>query len=1377
MRCVVFLCRFFLLKRAIRAIRRLKELRAAALKRSNELRGMLLEEYKVKAFQNVSLRLFDLPHQPRRMRQAMRIWRTWREQTKLKAKLKDIRGDGLSALHQAEEEWLDAMSGLSRANEMNASNVNIDYAMEALKAASVCRGMTHAQLRALREKTRTISVHARERVGATVTRDELTILVEGDIELRGSVELDVSERGGGEARAMSTTCSRPGMILNSLMDILEHIPERGGVKDDPMSADENAKPDADAIVTSRTCADSKGPPSPKTSSVERVRVSLTVGDAGAKSREPSRVSARAGDRGCVLAVVSMADYHKCAGYIIGTQGVALKLAAGFTAICKYLCMVGDIKTLWVSPRTADDGNTAAGGGGAQAISSMNYAEREEEEDEEAPLACASALVRFLGKDAARMIDATKVRETLERGGYRRRSKPIKTSGGGFFSSRKSGAVAPLPTEETSVVLEAKVYSPGALVLEQGASAAALIIEHGSLEAFLGAVPQGVEKPPRPNMSTSSASARRSTTSDAPIFTATMGDVVGGHLMLTGQRSGLTIRAGRNGAVVVALPLSASARLARAVPDIHRASAVDLARRVRAAPSSLVWDRCGAEMDMLEAGESLQPQNGGVHVVVTGCLREQMEESITRAASSGNLLTRRKKSLGDVKMNASNLSMAPGYIVSPGEATGEDSVLTESSATDFTSPKLRRASSGAPSRIVARAVRDSQVLWISSAGLDTLALAAPAAFVRLARGLGVREANRSVAFLSTNAHASQNIPGISQPQTTSTRSTAPKTVSIIPVTEGAALNLDEFCHSLTYALRKICRVRAVDSASRLTELGQAAIGPLAEEATANWLSQLESAYDVVVLKGDPFPSPWCTQCARHSDLVLLVASAEDAAPLPSEGRALQERLLHGQGETKLQRTLLAQRELVILHQDAEHTPTNTKLWLEAFSVRRHHHVAMRAPCGLTPSHAARLARSLRQISVGVVFGGGGARGLAHVGVLAALEEEGVPIDAVGGTSIGAMVGGAFARDPSALLVRATAGKFAKEMSSVWRRLMDITIPIVSYFTGTGMNIGLRSTFGATKIEDCWLPFFCCTLDLISCVPMVHRNGTLWRYVRASMALVGFLPPVCDTEPGQDAKLHVLVDGGYVNNLPTDVMRALGARYVIAVDVAGEGLPGQSLKPWGDGISGSMLLLRSLLPRWLGGGHSIPTMADMQGQLPFVTDTFKSQTRLGDVDVYIRPDVASYGILEFNKYSHIVAAGYNAGIKLAREWKSQNPDVALLLEQGSQIRKGLLGASAHRARKANMPSATHSRESDLDDLASGGDDGDGDLGFGRNDAMMALTENALLSDFEDDEAVRRKRGGAALHRTHSDCANGAASSMWTPEPTTRRRSRTMHASDED
>ena len=190
----------------------------------------------------------------------------------------------------------------------------------------------------------------------------------------------------------------------------------------------------------------------------------------------------------------------------------------------------------------------------------------------------------------------------------------------------------------------------------------------------------------------------------------------------------------------------------------------------------------------------------------------------------------------------------------------------------------------------------------------------------------------------------------------------------------------------------------------------------------------------------------------------------------------------------------------------------------------------------------------------------------------------------------------------MLTRIIARRLAVHMSSTWNQLMDLTIPVVSYFSGFRMNKVLEPLFRGAKIEDCWLPFFCMTLDLVSCVPIVHRNGTLWRYVRASMALVGFLPPLCDWAPREAAgaegtdpssprtsldgktsesaartsldrprselpddtkptrgrrlsrvgrqepgKLHVLVDGGYVNNCPTDVMRAMGALVIVAVDV--------------------------------------------------------------------------------------------------------------------------------------------------------------------------------------------------------------------------------------
>lgn len=1316
-----------MLKRAVRAIRRMKELRAAALKRSNELKGMLLEEYKIRTFQSVSLKLFDMPHQPRRMRQAVKIWRSWRLQTKLRARLNDIRGDGLNVLHKTEEDLRLAMEAHGIATEDGQKRVtNVDRTLDALVDSAVCRGMSEEALKTLRSKARTVVVRAGERVGETVTREELTILVEGDVNLRGQVDSDVSVRGDGEAKSMVTLCSRPGTCLNSFMDILEHTPKS-------IAEAKRVEEGTPSATEQRPVGPGESPAS------DRVRVRLTFGaEKDWTNRDRMRVSARAGDRGCVLAVMSMADYHECAGAVVGIQGIALKLSVGFSALCKYLGMLGDMRALWVD-------------------TSMDTTAKVTNEPD-SPLACEQVLEEFFGKKAAEAVDTRGVLKEMERAGHRPRSDSAENTPdkrGGFFGSRKpkkpAGEVkSPIAS---AIAISAKSFPAGATVMIRGTAPAALVIEHGSLEAIDGEAPgYSRSRPPL-----SGAAPRKS--SAQPIFTANVGEVVGAHLLLTGQRSGLTFIAGPGGVCVATLPMSVIARLARSTPNILHNAAVKLARRVRCAPTSLVWDRCGTEMEMLEAGEALNLRDGGVHVVVTGCLREQLEDhAISRTNSANNLRMRRKLASG--KSSSTYASAMPGCVISPGEATGEESALLGSSPQPQASPWKRRGAQPIPSkRFRARAVRDSQVLWISSAGLDTLAIGAPMAFVRLARGLGVREAQRSAA-LSDSSTVASSVPGVNQ----TIPSNAPKIVSVIPVTEGAAVHLDEFCHSLVFALKKICKVRTVDSACRLAELGQSAIGPLAQEATANWLSQLEAAYNVIILKGDPFPSPWCAQCARHSDTILLVANASDQAPAPSEGQALQDRLLHGQGADKLQRMLLAQRELVLLHQDADTTPKDTKSWLTAFSVQRHHHIAMNTPAGLVPSHAARLARSLRQLSVGLVMGGGGARGLAHVGVLAALEEEGVPIDAVGGTSIGAMVGGMYARDPSALLVRIMVTKFAKEMTSFWGRIMDFTIPVVSYFTGWGMNRALGLNLGESKIEDTWLPFFCCTLDLISCMPIVHRNGTLWRYIRASMALVGFLPPVCDTERSGERNMHVLVDGGYVNNLPTDVMRALGAHYVIAVDVAGEGLDDRTLVPWSDGISGMWLLLRSLLPRWLGGGHSIPTMADMQGQLPFVTDTFKHHTRLDDIDVYIRPRVSMYGILDFGKYTPIIRQGYEHGLRLARKWKSDNPDVALLLEQGSEIRKGLTRERERRMRKSNLPSVNNSRESLVSDsgeplfdtIGEGNESGDDD-----DDALGLETHHeGVLSDVDDDVKTALTRTLSAMN----------AHPTWTPAPRRRSRPRT-------
>lgn len=99
-----------------------------------------------------------------------------------------------------------------------------------------------------------------------------------------------------------------------------------------------------------------------------------------------------------------------------------------------------------------------------------------------------------------------------------------------------------------------------------------------------------------------------------------------------------------------------------------------------------------------------------------------------------------------------------------------------------------------------------------------------------------------------------------------------------------------------------------------------------------------------------------------------------------------------------------------------------------------------------SDFARLARRLCGKSIGVVLGGGGARGISHIGVLRALSEQGIPIDMVGGTSIGAFVGGLYAREGDLVATFGRAKRFSGRMSTLWRVLTDLTYPVVAYTTG-------------------------------------------------------------------------------------------------------------------------------------------------------------------------------------------------------------------------------------------------------------------------------------------------------------------------------------------
>jgi NTE family protein len=290
-------------------------------------------------------------------------------------------------------------------------------------------------------------------------------------------------------------------------------------------------------------------------------------------------------------------------------------------------------------------------------------------------------------------------------------------------------------------------------------------------------------------------------------------------------------------------------------------------------------------------------------------------------------------------------------------------------------------------------------------------------------------------------------------------------------------------------------------------------------TAAWFNGIEEANDYVVYVADPEPSGWTRQCCRQADVVLLLAPAE-AAPRPWPAGITEAALARG-----------ARVELALLH-DERIEAGAARRWLAASPVAQHHHI-------INPADLGRLARLIARNGVGLVLSGGGARGFAHLGVIRALREARVPIDFVGGSSIGSIIAAGVA-----------VGWSDEEMRLRYRRsfvdtnpVNDYTFPLVALTRGRKVSRLLHREYGEVLIEDLPLPYFCVSANLTTGRVLEHRDGRLADALRASVAIPGVMPPMyC----GDD----VLVDGAAINNLPVDLMQSHAPGLVIGSDVGAD-----------------------------------------------------------------------------------------------------------------------------------------------------------------------------------------------------------------------------------
>jgi NTE family protein len=187
-------------------------------------------------------------------------------------------------------------------------------------------------------------------------------------------------------------------------------------------------------------------------------------------------------------------------------------------------------------------------------------------------------------------------------------------------------------------------------------------------------------------------------------------------------------------------------------------------------------------------------------------------------------------------------------------------------------------------------------------------------------------------------------------------------------------------------------------------------------------------------------------------------------------------------------------------------------------------------------------------VGLALGAGGARGLAHIGVLEVLEEHGVPVDMVAGCSMGAVVGCIYANGTSAKMLHQVA---AQVCALEYRKLFDITLPHMGLIRGQRTDMIVRTLTGDRSFEQMKLPFATVAACLEDGEVRVFSSGKVADAVRASLSVPGVFEPV-----KLDGKTYV--DGGVLDRVPASIVREMGADFVIAVDVGYRGGPRQAPK---------------------------------------------------------------------------------------------------------------------------------------------------------------------------------------------------------------------------
>ncbi|MCB1172309.1 MAG: patatin-like phospholipase family protein [Leptospiraceae bacterium] len=393
-----------------------------------------------------------------------------------------------------------------------------------------------------------------------------------------------------------------------------------------------------------------------------------------------------------------------------------------------------------------------------------------------------------------------------------------------------------------------------------------------------------------------------------------------------------------------------------------------------------------------------------------------------------------------------------------------------------------------------------------------------------------------------------------------------------------------------------------------------------------LGRLKKYYaSIIIDAGRHYENPVLSRILDQSDRILLVRNPHETAHSSHHWEAVSE-------YCKQNVKQFSERVITISDEPESASVTERNVWhsVNPFSILYRNHFRLPA----TSEHIQeavherpfssglhRLARFLCGTSRGICFGGGGARAIAHVGVIDILQQAGIDFDAVAGASMGAVIGAAYANGLGAQEI----GKLIGDLIPDRAALLDRQLPLLSFFRGLKLERALKRAFGDQRFSDLEIPFFCNGCDLESGKQLVFEEGYLGSALRASVSLPGVFPP-------RQIKHWKVVDGGVINNLPGSILRDKGYKRIIGVNVS----------PLEEALA-TQTAVKDRSGKWfhqVRDYFSVPPVLRIINRSISIQGAELLKLRLGDLDYIFHPRVADFDLFDFHRRAELIEAGRRA-----------------------------------------------------------------------------------------------------------------------------------------